>query len=940
MSNNTILPRNNFFDGMEITETDMDVEQKAWHDSVANSIGFLAGSGVEQEFSTQRVLFDTDDVPASIESLMDTLNFDGEPVYSTDSFGLTVFEQPSDNIEGVQLEVEVSGSSLLGVYNMKVYIYGIIYGNVFVHEVLTFEKNESQVTRNYFTDIVAIMTQDYMGNQNTIVTGTACRQSGGRIRILESTPMCIVRDPIMAEQVSEPNMDYVNFKPAIMSKTLDVILKEIADSESLNVDDLSINVTSTSNRELPLNVNGLIIGQKFRATTDNIQKVSILLSVKENTLAIPGREYYWSGDIVVGIRKLQTTTSCAIDAIPNTMIEFDPAPSEIVEASFSQEELEERGVVLDGSPKVVDFVFTQLSIANPAVTPIIEIGAYYILTIRRSGNISTGTIVMEESANTNASPDEQDPMRMSIFSNGKWVDIPESDLWFRIYTNAIRITNGAAFDDGVLVVSPKVKLDPTTGVNVPYIEGKHPLIDVSQNSENYVIVQKASNFTTPIPHPSTGNQIFTRIEDAPDIAIVSETTIKALIDSGNDTIVLGSARDTNPVDNPPITGYTQFPGLVRPTTITIINPDSDITLNNLVRSVITPNTNKPNLRYRIVKQELFQDAYGDVGADGKIDLSDIARAQALDGYSSDLEHGTVLSAAQQAAIIYGTVNIEEIIRADVTGNGYVDIYDSQAIQQNILLGTGFDAGSTFNRVVLTVEDLLNPLTVAPDMIAADSTFNSVPFTDIEYEISFTPSWSPENIVITDMRRFVSKTFTSITSDDIDNKVGGSNTSFVPGNILLGGEILDTDGTPYSVDLEISTIVLNIPEGSTQGEIDIFNNFIRNNMKFGDGTYVSGTAIEDNQVRVTASIQSFVKDTDGYDFASNDGYAAIDETIAILYTQTSGVLRIRAANIRNIITRPELSTKIVLTVYLKKAGFRNVGEENVNVSVVQELLVPV
>ena len=118
------------------------------------------------------------------------------------------------------------------------------------------------------------------------------------------------------------------------------------------------------------------------------------------------------------------------------------------------------------------------------------------------------------------------------------------------------------------------------------------------------------------------------------------------------------------------------------------------------------------------------------------------------------------------------------------------------------------------------------------------------------------------------------------------------------------------------------MVLDLSEGSTQGEVDVFNEFIRNTMKFSDSTLVASTALTNNQVKVSASIQSFVKDTDGYDFQSIDGYAAIDETIAVLYTQSTGLLRIRADNIRNISTRLELRTKIVLTVYLKKAGFQN------------------
>ena len=81
-----ILPRNNFFDGQEVSETDLDIEQTAWHDTVASNADFMIGSGVEQEFAVQRVLFDSDNIPDSIQTLIDTENFDGEPIFEYDLF--------------------------------------------------------------------------------------------------------------------------------------------------------------------------------------------------------------------------------------------------------------------------------------------------------------------------------------------------------------------------------------------------------------------------------------------------------------------------------------------------------------------------------------------------------------------------------------------------------------------------------------------------------------------------------------------------------------------------------------------------------------------------------------------------------------------------------------------------------------------------------------
>lgn len=935
----SILPYVNYYDGQEINETDMDVEQAAWHDSLANNTDFQAGSGVEQEFAVQRTLFDTNNVPSSVQSLINNQNFDGEPIYPIDTFGLTVYEQPSDSSSGNQLEVELSGSSLDGTPTTKVFLFGQTFGGGFIHEVIVFEQNESQLTRQYFTNIVAIMTQDFRGNQNTTIDGITSRNYNGRLRILESLPMTLARDPIMAEQSVEPNMNYVNFKPATASKTLDILLDEIADTESLDADDLKINVTATTTRSLSANDStGLIIGQKFKATTNNIQKVSILLSIEENTLALPGHEFDWSGDIVVGVRALQTTTTCPTDTIPNTSIEFDPQPSPIAEVSFDQDELDELGVSLTDSPQVVDFIFTQSLLANPNIEPTIEVDKYYIITIRRSGNISVGNIVLQEAANTNAAPTDTDEMRMSVFSQNKWIDVPESDLWFKVYTDAVRITDGTAFDDGVQITSPRVSKNTTTNLDESYIEGHHSLIDVASTANNYIILQKSVEYTDSVPHPSTGNLVFTRIKDVPDVSVISETDLTTLIDAGNEPIIIGSVVDTNPVNNPSISGYTEFPGLARSNTFTIIQPNSDITLNNLVGSILVPNVNEPDLKYRIIKTEIFTDAYGDINGDGLIDLNDVARAQVLDGYGKDLESGSLASIDQKNAIVSGTVTIEEILRADVTDNGYINIFDPQMIQQNIALGTGFTAGSTFTRAVLTVESLTNPLTTTPNILSSDSSFNSVPFNSIGFRIDFVPLWFPYNLELTDLRRFVPKTFTQLESSDItsDTPTGGKNTSFIPGNILLGGDILSVDGTTYPIDLEINSIVIDLPEGSTQGEIDVFSNFVKNQMYFYDGTSVTSGALDANQVKIVPSVQSFVKDSDGYDFQSVDGYEAIETTVAVLYTQSSGILRIRANNVRNIVTRPELRTKIVLTVYIKKAGFIN-DEVVVTSSRFQELL---
>lgn len=943
----TIFPRNNWFDGQNVTESDMDVEQDAWTGTIANAVDLTAGSGVEQEFPVQRILFDTDSVPASIQSLLDTENFDGEPIYSEDSFGNTVFLQPSDSSQGNQLDIEITDADLLGSATLKVYIFGTTFGGEFREEVFTFRQNGSQITRNYYTEIVAIMTQDFRGNQNDLIDGLKSRDSGGRLRVLEALPMRLARDPVMASQTREPNQNYVNFKPATLFKTLDVLLDEISASAGLNKDDLGVNLTSTTTRTLPANQTGLIIGQKFQATTDNIQKVQLLLAVEERQLVPPGQEFNWTGDIVVGIRKLRTVATCPTDTVPGTPIEFDPEPAPIAEVSFDRAGLEQLGISLTDTPQVVDFIFTQSSLADPNTAPSIVPGDYYMLTVRRAGNVSVGTIVLQEAANTDANDPAGDNQRMSVFSQNVWTDVPTSDMWYSVYTDALRIVDGTAYVQGRQLTSPKVSTNLTTGLEEPYIEGEHSFVDTSQDTDNFLIVQFSEDFSTATPHPATGNLIFTRINDAPNVAIVSEDTLTTLLDAGTQPIIVGAAKDTNPVDNPQIFGQQKFPGLVREDTFTIINPSSDILINNLVGSILIPNTGKPNLQYRIIKKEVFNDAYGDINNDGVIDLNDVARSEALgnvvsgDGYSKSLTDGSVPDATQQAAIVNEFVTMEEIIRADVTDDGIVTVLDVGALQQHIALGRAFDSGSTFTRVVLTVENLTDPLTTDPDIIGTDSVFNAVPFTPVDFRIDFIPLWDESNIILEDLRRFIPKTFTDLTSENLEAspRNGGINTSFVPGDLLLGGEVFNIDGTQHRLDYEMNTIVMELPDGYTRGEIDIFNNFIKNRMTFSDGTLVPSTALVNNQIRVTTALQSHVKDQDGYDFESADGYAAIDETIAVLYTQSSGIMRVRAGNIRNIPTRPELRTKLILTVHLKKAGFNNTPI-TVRAQEFSDLLIPI
>lgn len=904
------INRPNWYDFQRVSLSDMNAEQSSYLGKVADGNNAALGSGVRLEFPEEPVVFDSASLSVAQSGFVGTSTFDGRGI-------LDSTYSSTDVDEGNQLAIEVTDARLDGVLTMTVTILGKLFDNSLVYEHLEFTNNGVKISRNSYVEVTNVLFQNFLGNTNTTVDGYGSFNAGGRVKITEASSLRVGLDLIASEQVRKPDIIFRDYKGYDAGKSLSTIITE-AIGPSNDIDALDINTTVANTRTFDIGgTTDIIYGQKFQMHGDNIQKITLLLALSSGST--------WSGDLVVEIRALQTSQTCITDFLPETEIEFDPDTVPIESISVDAADLEDRGIVLDSTPQPVDFVFTGSNISNPQLS-LLEDGAFYVLTVRRTGSTATGEISLEEA--TNDSPSTK---RLTVFQSSRWTDVEDSTLWYQVWSDSLLISNGIFYDAGVRVSTSKTFVD-NNGVRVQNLTENLQLVNTSEGAENYVVARDDLNFSDVESHPRTGDSVFSRENDAPLFEVFEQSDVLTLLESESQLNVLASVKDNNPRANPQITGTLDYPGLGLGNTIDVINPGSDLLVQNVVGSTIVPNTAKPTIEYRIIKQETITDLYGDTDSDGDIDTIDSNRVNDLDGYAPDLSSGTIAAADQLQELLNGSFTVPELLRADVNGDGYIDSSDFTEVSDFILNGTAFSAGSSFTRVRLSVEPILEPEsfldsdgystlsieTVDPDLI------DNTSFSAISFQINFVPVWDAQDVEVVDLRRFVNSSFTNFTGADLQSipESGGQNNWLAPGDIYLGGEVLELDGTPHPLDYERNIIEIELPDGDTEGRLNIFEQYVVGRMSFSDGTLVSSTAITDNQVKFEVAISSYSKNLDGYD-GYIDGYGEpSDETIGTYMDSTTGILRIRAWNVVRNPVFPSIRTRILVTVSLKKAGFRD------------------
>lgn len=927
------IKRVNWFDGMQVDRDDMVDEQTRHKDIDAANVHNFFSSGIIVNATSPHVILDTNDLDSTQQALVDSSAFDGQNVYDYDNV-------VSDVIEGVQLSVTLSDVVLEGAAQTKVSIIGDTFGDELIHDDLVFDENGTQLTRGRYKKIRSIIFKDFAGNlRGSLPHAMQDGYLAGRCLVTETDALEASPDTLLAYQMSQPNIFFSDFEPALWSITTRAMFDDAiqADDGAKSYSDLDIGLESFQQRTLAADDVTTRIGQKFQANGNNIQKISILLSSAYDSTD----GYDWSGSIVMSVYELQTEVNCPVSPVPDNAVDFDPDPRIIGQLALDKNDLEKQGVVMDGYIQAVDFVFTNTNISDPVRSPITP-GNYYAFAIHRSGDTSMGDLLIEEA------PQRGETGYMVYYDGSQWVNVKDSDMWYGVYGDYVKVADGVAYEDGVGVEVPKIAPDDTN-TEAPYVSGPHEFSVVTNDAYNYIIMERQSEYSDPTQDQRTGNLISSRVKPSPVFSLISLSQLNTLLETNPTPLLLGCVRDRNPRANiEEVTGTTEVVGLVRRNEFNVLYPDADLQQHNWVGSMLIPNSTSCCETYRIIKTEMIYDAYGDIDGDGSITSDDVVDLQSLrQDYLNYTEAilgpglGTnnidLSTSMAQQFVVDGYVDIEVLLRADVDGNGIINNIDEGLIEDfvNKVLSS-FPAGSTFPRMQFTVENLTDPLTTTATIPTVCSAFAAVPFADTNWKIQYYPTWIPDLVRLHDARRKLATT----VSDTVSGCNGGQNNFFIPGDLILGGEVLNPDGTDFRIDFEMTHLSLHVPITDAYGSpvfIDgytgvlLFDTFVSEEasgkttsgfdaMKYSDNSYVQPGDFADGKVKIAPSIQSTASN-----FTVPFG-GDLTDIVGLNYDPDTSLMTLYMADGYEAIAEPAVRTKILVEVYLKKAGFRNPTQE--------------
>ena len=605
-----------FYDGQRIDETDLNSEQTANETIEASIIDNHVGDGVLPEVLVQNIIYNS-----------------AIAIGYQDGLAIQPQSQPTDNNLGNQLAITLTGSTASGKRQIKVCIIGLDFQNNLQYEVFYFEKNETQISSQHFAKVLILLFNDFIGNP------LLSFNLGGQIVITEANPMTLSRDVIMVAQDQQPSLFWRDFFLDLSVSQLGLQGMLQAALPTYNIADLNIYTSELA--DLPL-LSGDVttqIGEKFIATTNNIQKITLLLSVR-NLIVGQQNNLVWTGDIVVSIYPLQVSLDCPTDFVPNLPIDFSPFNIPLAQISYNYTSLQASGYVLNSVPQPIDFVFSNSPVANGSL---MVPGQYYAVTIKRSGAANQCDILVAVGG------DIIPNSRVTTFASTLWVDISSQQMWFRVFTDAAKLSDGQAYDQGNGVIIPKTIIDPTTQATVDYSFDAQEFVG---NDVFGAVLSAVTQDSVAVPSQITGNPVDSRQQFVPQLNLLDTIDLSNL-ENASIPLVLGSISDKNIKFFNPSASLIEAP-LFSATMandellIRIVDDPTDTVRYNtqvtalasyllngaLVSAQFTPDTGgKPFVNYRIAGGQLCSMIVGDVDGNGIIDQNDLALLNTYIGYN-------------------------------------------------------------------------------------------------------------------------------------------------------------------------------------------------------------------------------------------------------------------------------------------------------------------
>lgn len=493
--------QNIFYDGKQVDHNDLTLEQQYNDVRVSSTVQNVVGNGV------------------IVDSLEENLLYKG-----SGNNQVTLINNVSDTTEGCQILVSLTGSQACGERKVKVLIVGLDFNFNLIYDAISLRNNETIVTKKHYTNILVLHINDISGDPNESML------LGGILEVKEA-PSCFLSKNTISDENSNPSIffrdmycpggDPYNYLSGILpGYNLGQLDLQYGQSNFDRVQRLQRGDYTTQ------------LGQKFIAKNNNIQKITLLMSVEN--VDDPG-DLQWDGDLNVSIYPLQSSVSCITDIIPENKIDYPPTATPLAQISLNYFGLLAKGYLLDGDPQPVDFIFSNTSIANGKN---IKVGEAYAIVLKRSGSNTQVDLKFSSSENEDTS------RQVTIFTGNGWVNVSTESLWYQIHTDSAKVSSGQYYNYGQGLVIEKIKYDAGLGTNIDYsFDG----LDFANNSIYKALCESKLLKHKIEENPRTGDNVNSQKKYIPSIRLLSPTEFSA-VNSGNnqyENLIVGAIKDTN-----------------------------------------------------------------------------------------------------------------------------------------------------------------------------------------------------------------------------------------------------------------------------------------------------------------------------------------------------------------------------------------------------------